>query len=525
MRKFLSLLLVNLMLFSFTVIVNAETQQEDTSVGTVVEFGSYPQTQVTDEALVTELDAATPEEEAYFEDYWCREPVAGSLKHYDENEYMMKYKDVTYNNEKYRGIKINSYRPWSTKDYSSADSTYQDENGYKKDIWYWFKYEPLKWIIFDADRKYAISELSVDSQPFNNESDENGMFRPISSGMEYANDFCYSHIKNYLNSVFINVAFTSEEQEKLKEINLEAKPIGNDDEEYARRGVACCKVVLPTYEQVLGREEQTDWEVFFFAKDVFAETHLTDYAKIQGVDKNSNMWWLATPGSSGGYAYYVSEYTEAAINVQSVAGIKSVRPVICLENVLAEMETETEQDNGSSGVFEKDSEKDNSPAVAEGECNENISWKLSEKGTLTISGEGKMPEWNDSKDSMPPWYDQYSESIKNVVIEDNITSVGKLAFYGCRNLQSVTIPESVTYIGECAFNECDALTVINYSSDEEAWAKIEINDDNIDFNELTINYNVKSSAPLIIGAVGIVALAGASAAGITIKKRKKKSVN
>ncbi len=48
----------------------------------------------------------------------------------------------------------------------------------------------------------------------------------------------------------------------------------------------------------------------------------------------------------------------------------------------------------------------------------------------------------------------------DVIIPDGITSIGKGAFYSCKNLTSTTIPNSVTNIGERAFYNCFALTSI-----------------------------------------------------------------
>jgi hypothetical protein len=42
----------------------------------------------------------------------------------------------------------------------------------------------------------------------------------------------------------------------------------------------------------------------------------------------------------------------------------------------------------------------------------------------------------------------------NSVIPQEVKSIGKSAFYGCRNLKNVTIPEGVTVIGEEAFYRC-----------------------------------------------------------------------
>ena len=89
-----------------------------------------------------------------------------------------------------------------------------------------------------------------------------------------------------------------------------------------------------------------------------------------------------------------------------------------------------------------------------GTCGNNVTWTLS-NGTLTISGTGAIADFL----FYSPWYD-YSSSIKSVIINDGVTSIGNRAFYGCSSLTSVTIPNSVTGIGDYAFYECSSLTSI-----------------------------------------------------------------
>lgn len=50
--------------------------------------------------------------------------------------------------------------------------------------------------------------------------------------------------------------------------------------------------------------------------------------------------------------------------------------------------------------------------------------------------------------------------VTNLVIPNNVTSIGKYAFCDCSNLTSVTIGNSVTSIGEHAFSHCSSLTSV-----------------------------------------------------------------
>ena len=86
-----------------------------------------------------------------------------------------------------------------------------------------------------------------------------------------------------------------------------------------------------------------------------------------------------------------------------------------------------------------------------GTLGDNIVWTLDNDGTLTISGSGKM-----EIEELPPWYSMKDE-IKQVVIKNGITSIGKCAFLMCGNLIEVSMPDSITEIGLGAFYDCDGL--------------------------------------------------------------------
>ena len=98
--------------------------------------------------------------------------------------------------------------------------------------------------------------------------------------------------------------------------------------------------------------------------------------------------------------------------------------------------------------------------------------------------------------SSAPWYKNYKERIKTVIIEEgityiednsfsefnslveinipsSITSIGGSAFSGCSSLASISIPESVTSIGSKAFNGCTNLKEVHIT-DIDAWMNIDV---------------------------------------------------
>ena len=90
---------------------------------------------------------------------------------------------------------------------------------------------------------------------------------------------------------------------------------------------------------------------------------------------------------------------------------------------------------------------------------DDLTWTLDDDGTLTISGNGEM---SDDEWDMPSrwWKNIENVIIKDVVIENGVTSIGDSAFKDCTDLTSVTIPDSVTSIGCDAFFGCESLTSV-----------------------------------------------------------------
>lgn len=84
-----------------------------------------------------------------------------------------------------------------------------------------------------------------------------------------------------------------------------------------------------------------------------------------------------------------------------------------------------------------------------------LNWLLTNAGTLTISGNGAMPDYSSAAEQ--PWSSN-SSKIRKVVIGNGVTSIGACAFWKCGVL-SAEIPASVTTIGNSAFRESSIISV------------------------------------------------------------------
>lgn len=94
-----------------------------------------------------------------------------------------------------------------------------------------------------------------------------------------------------------------------------------------------------------------------------------------------------------------------------------------------------------------------------GQCGENVYWTFDEStGTLTISGEGDMVNYN-SRGNVSPF--RADSTIKTVVINNGVTNIGNYMFWSCTNLTNITIPDSVTTIGGYVFYNCTSLTGVS----------------------------------------------------------------
>lgn len=84
-----------------------------------------------------------------------------------------------------------------------------------------------------------------------------------------------------------------------------------------------------------------------------------------------------------------------------------------------------------------------------------LEWTLTKSGVLTISGDGAIPDYSESK--LPGW-NAFNDDINTIAIDNGVTAIGDYAFYQSKAL-SVFIPEGVKSIGDYAFHGADLIAV------------------------------------------------------------------
>lgn len=278
------------------------------AMGTIINFGSYPQSKVTDSATLKKLDNASKQWESY-------EYYSGTDDWYDGNmepsDYM-KYADIKLGGEKYRAVTFNEYRPYCTGSTHLSEQN-QDNNGYYTNNVYYFKYEPLKWRVLDASTGLVVCDRAIDSQPYNNYilcSDDE--YWGDSEQTYYASNWEYSSLRAWLNNDFYNTAFSKTQQDRIKELTRENKSTYSSKYD---SNPTSDKITLLSYDDVLNKNY--GFNPSYEANDTARQRKGTDYAKCQGLTDcgGTSWWWLRSPSSSSdasyvfyyGCAYYVKD--------------------------------------------------------------------------------------------------------------------------------------------------------------------------------------------------------------------------
>ena len=255
----------------------AEAEGKTYKVGDIVEFGSYPQSKVTDSSLVSALNGVSKTWVSY--GYYSGD---GSYSDTMVQGDWMKYADFTYNGTKYRAVTFSQYRPYYTSYSSSSSYTYQDDNGYTTNNIYYFKYEPLKWRVLDPSTGLVLCESIIDSQAYSNTIYKYGTdpygytaYWNDAEHTHYANDYATSSIRAWLNDDFYNTAFSSSQKASILTSELDNKAYSTSYSEYDSE-TTYDKIFLLSYSEMQNT-------ACGFSSSSARQAKGTDYAKCQGL--------------------------------------------------------------------------------------------------------------------------------------------------------------------------------------------------------------------------------------------------
>jgi len=238
------------------------------ATGDIINFGSYPQTKVTDSGLIVSLNAQTLGADS----------------------------TVTYGGSRYKRVYFTQYTPYYTTGTPNASNSYQDDNGYYINTVYWFKYEPIQWRVLSNTNGelFVIAEKVLASRPYN-QADE---------GVAWEN----CTLRSWLNNEFYNEAFNTAECAQI----ITGAVVNHDNPEYVTDGEGnntADKVFLLSYSEVMNPAYgfSSDNEAYDTARRVQG----TDFAKSNGLlvydfeyFGNSD-WWLRSshPNHAGIVSY------------------------------------------------------------------------------------------------------------------------------------------------------------------------------------------------------------------------------
>ncbi|MCR4615911.1 MAG: leucine-rich repeat domain-containing protein [Clostridiales bacterium] len=434
------------------------------ATGTVINFGSYPQSKVTDSAVLAALDAAQKNWVSY--DYFLFPEPDYNDPNYEETTQLqisdyMRYADITLNGEKYRAVTFSYYRTGLIGGYawSNAEDSYQDDNGYYVNNVYYFKYEPLQWKVLDASEGLIMCTNMIDTQAFKCIADfgasEYEYFGydsledwNLRNSTHYASDWSNSDLRAWLNDDFYNTAFSSEQQAKILSTVLENDPV--DFSYYTNQDYYFAETTDNVF--CLSTSEAVNTEYGFASistQDTARQFSATDYAESQGLYDNYGSWLRTAHHSSDPCAINTSGDIRHGNNDMT--------------------DYNTYPTNLILGVVPALRLAQPAPATS-GACGTNVTWSFDdETGELTISGTGAMTNYGDvytfnSAESIPaPWY-PLREEIQSVVVSENVTTIGRYAFYECSAITSVSLPNSLVSIASHAFDGCSSIPSVTFGT-------------------------------------------------------------
>ena len=269
-------------------------------VGDVIEYGTYPQSRVTNAKLLEKLNAApkTWKSYGYYSGDYEGSPQEAELSVVCNGNMapsdFMEFADFYYGGMRYRAVHIKDYRPSYTFATRNPYYSVQNYNNYNH-LTYYFIYEPIRWRVLDPDDGLIMSEMILDSQAYENyikcfESYGNKYYLKTESPWTAVSEYDTSSIRVWLQNEFIQTAFTGSQLANIK--TSDATMLGSVN--------SYDKIFLPSKTEA----QERNYDLAGVDARIASGT---DYAKAQGLQTQDgkSAWWLRTDAAGDGDADFV----------------------------------------------------------------------------------------------------------------------------------------------------------------------------------------------------------------------------
>lgn len=260
------------------------------SAGDILEYGSYPQSEVTDANLVTALNACT----------LSADNIA------------------VYGGARYKKVLFEHYTSIEGGFTDNSGYTFQDNNGYFRNTVYWFKFEPVEWRVLSSKNGnlFVMAEKVLDSRAYH--------------GDVPAVTWETSDTRAWLNNEFYNIAFTTEEKAMIKTTDVAnpnnstyGTPGGNNTND---------RLFLLSFAEV---QNAAYGFIASSSGDPARKAQGTEYSESCGLcvftgmpSNGSCFWWLRSPGETaakvglvfdnGGFPNYGDMLNQACVGIRPV---------------------------------------------------------------------------------------------------------------------------------------------------------------------------------------------------------------
>ena len=297
--------------------------------GDTLQYGTYPQSEVTDAATVAALNAKLRSNGWISYGYYIG--TGGYNGEMAPGDFM-RYQDVALDGVKYRAVTFDGYRPSLTKNVSSAANSNQDENGYEPGNTYWFRFEPVTWKVLDPDSGLVLCCSAIDAQAYHNYVKYIGGVYWGDAEQKYrANDYARSSIRAWLNEDFINTAFSAAQQENITVSELDNSLANSGSDTYVYASTSD-KIFLPSVSDVTAYIFDPNAS----AMDEARRMAPSDYAKCQGIMENTtktSFWWLRAPRSINDISVHATNPYGSLDSYGSAAAIDGVVPALRMQEL------------------------------------------------------------------------------------------------------------------------------------------------------------------------------------------------